>query len=89
MLNPSNFRYMNKQTLAQSWKKIISDSKKLDVNNKKNFIVVNHGVPIDPDYNILSEPKKVIEHSKPGPRPGILIILCTVIGYVATLNKSI
>ena len=48
---------------------------------------MNHGVPIDPDYNILSEPKKVIEHSKPGPRPGILIILCTVIGYGAKLNN--
>jgi hypothetical protein len=39
--------------------------------NKKNFIVVNHGVPIDPDYNILTEPKNVIDLGKPGPRSGI------------------
>ena len=43
---------------------------KLDVCHKKNFIVVNHGVPIDPDNNIITEPKNVIEHQKIGQRPG-------------------
>jgi hypothetical protein len=39
--------------------------------NKKNFIVVNHGVPIDPDYNIITEPKSVIEHPKSYQKSGI------------------
>ena len=43
---------------------------KVDACNKKNFIVVNHGVPIDPDYNIITEPKNVIDHHKAGQRPG-------------------
>ncbi len=32
--------------------------------------MVNHGVPIDPDYNIITEPKNVIDNPKPGQRPG-------------------
>lgn len=40
---------------------MISDSFRVDASNKKKFIIVNHGLPIDPDYNILTEPKSVFD----------------------------
>lgn len=48
---------------------MLSESLKVDASSKKSFIIVNHGLPIDPDYNILTESKGAVDAKcawKPG-----------------------
>ncbi len=53
-------------SILSPWKEklklcLLSDSHKIDPSSKKSFIIVNHGLPIDPDYNILTESKSVVD----------------------------